>query len=63
MLKYSFIAIVYLIGVICNLLGVLFKIESWPYASELLIISTALQVFAVAILILKIIKQKGFKEI
>ena len=62
MLKYSFIAVIYLIGVICSLLGSYLKRESGPYASELLLISTALQVFAVATLVFKIIKQKGFKN-
>ena len=62
MLKYVHIAIIYLLGVAFSLVGGYFKMESWPYASECLLISTALQVFAVATLIFKIIKQKGFKE-
>jgi membrane-bound ClpP family serine protease len=62
MLKYFHIAIIYLIGVALGLIGSFFKIESFPYASECLLMSTALQVFAIATLIFKIIKQKGFKE-
>lgn len=62
MLKYYQIAVIYLLGIALSFVGGYFKIESWPYASECLLASMALQVFAVATLILKIIKQKGFKE-
>jgi hypothetical protein len=62
MLKYVHIAIIYLVGVALSFIGSMFKIESWPYASECLLASTGIQVFAVATLIFKIIKQKGFKE-
>lgn len=62
MLKYYQIAVIYLLGIALSFIGSTLKIESWPYASECLLISMALQVFAVATLIFKIIKQKGFKE-
>jgi hypothetical protein len=62
MLKYSYIAIIYLIGVALSFIGSYLKTESSPYASQCLLGSTAMQVFAVATLIFKIIKQKGFKE-
>jgi hypothetical protein len=52
MLKYVHIAVIYLLGVAFSLVG----------AFECLLVSMALQVFAVATLIFKIIKQKGFKE-
>ena len=62
MLKYSFIAVIYVIGAALSFIGSYLKTESHPYASQCLLLSTALQVFAVATLIFKIIKQKGFKN-
>ena len=62
MLKYTHIAAIYLLGVALSFVGSYAKTAAFPYASECLLVSMALQVFAFATLIFKIIKQKGFKE-
>ena len=62
MLKYSHILIIYCLAIALSFMGSSLKKEDFPYTSECLLVSMALQVFAFATLVFKIIKQKGFKE-
>ncbi len=62
MLRYFHIALIYVIGAALSFVGSYLKTELSPYASQCLLLSTAFQGFAIATLVFKIIKQKGFKE-
>ena len=62
MLKYSHILIIYCIAIALSFVGSSLKKEDFPYTSECLLVSMALQVFAFATLVFKIIKQKGLKK-
>lgn len=56
-------AIIWLvIGTSIGMLGALFRIQHWPYAGELLTISTLLQVIALVVLAVKVGRYPGFKE-
>ena len=62
MLKYSHISIIIFIAALLGSMSSVFKTEDFPYKTECLLASLALQTFALATLVFKIIKQKGFKE-
>jgi hypothetical protein len=62
MLKYSHIVIIYAVGAALSFVSLGFKPEDFPYTKECSLASVALQAFAAATLVFKIIKQKGFKE-
>ncbi|WP_452222467.1 GldL-related protein [Lacinutrix salivirga] len=54
--------ILFLIGFILVILGSLFKIQHWPYGSELLTLGMFLKVIAAIILIIKLIKYAKTKQ-
>lgn len=50
------ILVIFLLGSILTIAGALFKIQHWPGANWLLNISMLLQVIAVVLLIIKLVK-------
>jgi hypothetical protein len=48
--------ILFLLGMICTILGALFKIQHWSYASELLTIGSLFEVLGLSILIAVFVK-------
>lgn len=58
-MKYKTIIIIFLAGVLLNILGGLLKIMHWPGASVLFFIATVLEVAAVILLIIKLLKDKN----
>ena len=55
---FKWALIIFLIGVILQFVGALFKIRHWPMADELITISTIVCVIAVIIAIFKIVSLK-----
>jgi len=53
-LKYKYIIILFLIGWLIGSVGFLFKVQSWPMASELVLLTTAINVLSIFLLILKV---------
>lgn len=53
--KYLIPIIVMLVGLAITIVGALFKIQHWPYGSELLTIGMLLESFGVILLIIKLI--------
>jgi len=51
---FKWALIIFLLGVIMQLIGVLFKLRHWPMADEMISISTIICVIAVIIAIIKI---------
>ncbi|AUC83478.1 gliding motility protein GldL [Lacinutrix sp. Bg11-31] len=49
-------------GFIFNIIGTLFKIQHWPYASEILTIGTLIKVIFGILLIYKILTTDKFKD-
>jgi len=54
--------VVFLIGVELSILGNLFKIQHWPFASLLLMGSALLQSIAVIVLLVKVWGYPGLKD-
>lgn len=52
-LKYKYVLILFFISWSILSMGKLFKIQSWPFASEMLTIGTLLEVFSYILAILK----------
>lgn len=59
--KVKHILGLFIFGFILTVIGALFKLESWPYASELLIIGLPLKVLAMFLLIVKLLRNKTDK--
>ncbi|SEP55456.1 GldL-related protein [Flavobacterium urocaniciphilum] len=55
--KYKIPLVLFLLGMIFTIIGALFKIMHWPYASILLIIGSFTEAFAIIILIGLILKK------
>lgn len=54
--KYKIPLVLFLFGMLFTIVGALFKIMHWPFASILLIIGTATEAFAIIFLISIILK-------
>lgn len=61
-MKVKHILTIFILGLICTLLGALFKILHWQFAPELLTAGTFLQVIAGILGIWKLFTTKEFKE-
>lgn len=61
-MKYKHLIAIYLIGAIIGMAGALFKVMHWPNGSDLLIVSTAIQVVAVICGVVKVLKDKDVKS-
>jgi hypothetical protein len=57
-MKESQVFILFLIGLIVTLFGIVFKLMNWPLSSLLLIIGMTFEGFAGLILVYKLIKKK-----
>lgn len=55
--KYKIPLVLFLLGMLFTIVGALFKIMHWPFASILLIIGTAAEAIAIITLISIIIKK------
>lgn len=60
-MKIKHILVLFIFGFIVTVIGALFKLESWPYASELLIIGLPLKALALLLLIIKLLRNKTNK--
>ena len=60
-MKYWTILIVFLLGSALTIVGALFKIQHWPGADIMMTISMGLQLLAVVLLIVKLIKDRTKK--
>ena len=49
-------AIILLLGIGATILGALFKIQHWPYGAEILTLGTFLELLAIVIAIITLIK-------
>lgn len=58
-MKNKHILIAFILGCIITIVGALFKIMHWPYASVLLILGMLSEAFAGVMLILKIYKDQN----
>lgn len=63
MMKYKHIIIIFILGFILIILGALFKILHWQFASELLTVGTFLKILSGILLILKLLTNKNYKDI
>jgi hypothetical protein len=61
-MKYKYIGLIGIIGISIYMVGSLFKIESWPYASEMLILGVLFKFIALMMLIVKIFKDPIFNR-
>jgi hypothetical protein len=52
----------FLLGAALGIIGALFKIQHWPFAGELLMISSALEAIAVIVIAVKVGRYPGFKD-
>jgi uncharacterized membrane protein len=55
-MKYGYIIIAFLIGIVLTIIGALFKVMHWPYADLLLNIGTAVEIISLVLLIIKLIR-------
>jgi hypothetical protein len=62
-MKIKHILVIFILGFMITSLGALFKLESWPYASELLIIGLPMKVLAGLLLIVKLLLNKADKTL
>lgn len=56
--QYKIPLIMFLLGMVITIIGALFKIMHWPFASGLLIIGMTLEVIAIFFLIATLLKTK-----
>jgi hypothetical protein len=56
-MKYKYIVAPGIIGQALNSVGALFKIQSWPYASECLVLGTLFWLIALFLLFIKIFQE------
>lgn len=61
-MKYKHLIALYLIGTSIGIVGALFKIMHWPYATLMLWISSALQVAVVVGAIVKVLNDDDAKS-
>ncbi len=61
-MKIKHLLIFIIFGFIFTVIGALFKIQHWPYASEILTIGTLIKVIFGILLIWKILTTDKFKE-
>jgi hypothetical protein len=61
-MKIKHLLVVIIIGFIWTIIGTLFKIQHWPYASEILVIGTLIKVIFGILLIWKILSTDKFKD-
>ena len=62
-MKLKYILVLFILGFLVTVLGALFKLESWPYASELLMIGLPLKALAGLLLIVKLLMNKTDKTL
>ncbi len=62
-MKLKYILSILLLGFITVFIGALFKLESYPYASELLLLGFSLKVLAAGLLIVKLLMNKDSKAL
>lgn len=60
-MKIKHILVLFILGFVLTVIGALLKLESWPYASELLIIGLPLKALALLLLIVKLLRNKTNK--
>ena len=60
--KHIIPLILFLIGFALTIFGALFKIQHWPYGSEILTFGMLFQILAVVILIISLIKFYNQKD-
>jgi uncharacterized membrane protein len=53
-IKFKYIIVIFIISWILLSVGALFKIQSWPYASEMLTVGTVFQVISYLLTLLKV---------
>lgn len=53
-IKIAYIVIVFIFAWILISIGILFKLQSWPYASELLTMGVALNVLSLLLVLLRL---------
>lgn len=58
-MKYKHILIIFLIGLIINIVGIFFKLMHWPGTSVIFLIATVTEITAIILLIYKLIKDKN----
>jgi len=58
-MKYKYIISLFLVGVACRVIGVLFKITHAPHADQIILVSTVIIVAAIIMAIIKIITTKN----
>jgi hypothetical protein len=56
--QYKIPLLLFLLGIAITIIGALFKIMHWPFASGLLIIGMTLEVIAISFLIATLLKNK-----
>lgn len=61
-MKVKHIIAVYLFGMLIIIIGSLFKIQHWPYGSELLTAGSAIETVALLLGIWKVLTNKKFKD-
>lgn len=61
-MKVKHIIALFIVGLLCTILGALFKILHWQLAPELLIAGTVIKVLAGIFAIWKILTTDGFKK-
>ncbi|WP_162926908.1 GldL-related protein [Flavobacterium psychrotrophum] len=61
-MKYKHLIALYLTGTAISIIGALFKLMHWPYASIMLGVSTALQVVVVVGAIIKVLNDNDAKS-
>lgn len=48
--------VIFLIGVIITIIGALFKIQHWPYGSEILLLGNVIEILGIVLAIFTLIK-------
>ncbi|MCH3884080.1 GldL-related protein [Tenacibaculum aquimarinum] len=62
-MKFKHIIVIFILGFILIVLGALFKILHWQFASELLTAGTFLKIISAILLIWKLLTNKNYKDI
>ena len=61
-MKVKHIIVLFLLGMFITIIGALFKIQHWPYGSEILTVGSLTEGLAMLLGIWKLLTTKKFKE-
>ncbi|WP_420574897.1 GldL-related protein [Kordia sp.] len=61
-MKVKHIIALFLLGIFITIIGTLFKIQHWPYGSEILTVGSLMEGLAILLGIWKLLSTKKFKD-